>query len=265
MRSNNLSQAAQLARHALDQGHVHPLLFDLRGCWKKSNGLLKEALDDLQRAHALAPGSAKILCDLAECLNGLGRHKLAIMACGDALAIDDSLAAAWFHKAFAHQMLNQPDQARDCYRETIHRKPDMAAAHARLANIHALQGRNEEARAAAGRALALDACDVIAMTALARADIAQGRLADAERWVSRLIDSDDPDLKSIALGFLGDLRDAQNRTREAFEAYRAAGAFCRAAHTRRAPFGQESGSDQIRRVTRVLKVLPVQAWGAQLR
>lgn len=262
---NDLARAAQLAQHILGLGHVDARLFQILGRWKKSDGHLHDALADLQQAHALAPGSAKILCELAECLNALGRFRLAIMAASDALAIDDTLAAAWFHRAFAHQLLGQPDRARDCYCEAIRRDPGMAAAHAQIANIHVLQGRYDEARAAAGQALAHHPGDAIAMTAIARADIAQRHLVDAERHVSWLVDQDDAEIKAIALGLLGDLRDAQDRMAEAFEAYLSAGSLSHVAYARHAVFSQERGSDQIRRMTRVLAGLPAPGRGIALR
>ncbi|HXC54632.1 MAG TPA: tetratricopeptide repeat protein [Rhizomicrobium sp.] len=266
LRSGDVPLAGRLAQQALAGGLVHPLLFEARGRCRKQRGLLKDALDDLQRAHTLAPKSAAILCELAECLNGLGRHKMAILACGDALAIDEALPAAWFHKAIAHQLLNQPERACDCYLQTVRLKPDAAGAYARLANLSALQGRHAETRDFAERALALVPDDAVAVMALARADLAEDQFEDAERHLTWLVGNAEPDLKAIALGCLGDLRDAQGKTREAFEAYRDAGATFRAAHAARAgQFGSETGCEQVRRVTRAFETLPPQSWSASAR
>lgn len=130
--------AAQLARQAIDAGRVHPLFFESRGHWKGQCGLLKESLDDFRRAHALAPKSTRILCGLAAVLNALERPRLAILACGDALAIDPALAEAWFQKGRAHRRLGQLGRAGDCFMQAVRHDPDMAPAHAQLADLSAL-------------------------------------------------------------------------------------------------------------------------------
>jgi tetratricopeptide (TPR) repeat protein len=213
---------------------------------KRDNRLLL-ALADFDHALSAAPRHAALLCEIAECLNGLGRHRRALLASGEAIAIDGGLAMAWFHRAFAHQMLSQPDLAAAAYLEVIRRDPGVTAAHARLANLHALQGRYQDARGFAEHALAQDPANATALLALVRADMAQDRLDQAEARLFTLLSTDDPDLKAMALSFLGDLRDAQDRAPEAFQAYRDAGLLL--AQTQRARMqAQESGSAQLRRV-----------------
>ncbi|MEI9992647.1 MAG: tetratricopeptide repeat protein [Rhizomicrobium sp.] len=131
--AGDLDLAAQLAQRALDAGHTHPLLFESRGRCRLRRGQLKDALDDLQRAHALAPKSTRTLCALAECLNALGRPRMAVLACGDALTIDATLAGAWFQKGLAHRQLNQPERAEVCFRQAVRHDPALAPACAELA------------------------------------------------------------------------------------------------------------------------------------
>lgn len=207
------------------------------------------------------PQDAVSLARQADSLNALGHHRRALRAASAALAVAPDMAPAWFQAGLAQQMLNHPEEAVGCYLEALRREPQMTAAHARLANIHALQGRYREARAFAQHALALAPGDAGAVMALARADLGECRLDDAEPRLLWLADQDDPMLKSIALGFLGDLRDAQGRTGEAFAAYRNAGEVSRAS----LPSPRESGSAQVRRITRAIESLTAQAWGAPLQ
>ncbi|MEJ0026436.1 MAG: tetratricopeptide repeat protein [Rhizomicrobium sp.] len=133
--TGDLDRAAQLAQQALDAGEAHPLAFEGRGRWNLRRGQLKDALDDLQRAHALAPKSARILCGLAECLNAVGRPRMAILACGDALTIDAALADAWFQKGLAQLQLNRPERATNCFLEAVRHDPGLAPACAQLTRI----------------------------------------------------------------------------------------------------------------------------------
>lgn len=255
-------RAVLLARRALESGQVHPLLFETRGLWKLRQGQRKDALDDLQRAHALAPKSPRILCALAECLNALGRPRMAVLACGDALAIDATLAGAWFQKGHAHRQLNQPERASDCFLRAVGHDPSLAPAYSQLANLAALQGDTGKARLFAGHALAIAPGDPLAVMALARADLIDERFESAEARLNLLLSRiADPGVRSFALAGLGDVRHAQGRHAEAFDAYEAAAAA--AAQERHVmPFAEEPGREQLRRVTAILESIPPQTWTA---
>ncbi|MEI9994567.1 MAG: tetratricopeptide repeat protein [Rhizomicrobium sp.] len=129
--------AVALAQRAIESGYVHPRLFDLRGRWMRDRGRLREALDDLQRAHTLAPKTVSILVALAACLNDLGRHKQALLAAGDARAIDPACPGAWLQKGIAHRRLEQRDRARACFAEAVRLDPGMSDAKAQLAELGA--------------------------------------------------------------------------------------------------------------------------------
>ena len=264
-RENDLALAAQLAHRALEEGHLSPDLLRLRAQWRRQNGQLDGALEDLQQAHALLPNDPAILTAIAEVLNTLGRHRLAITAAGDALQVDGAHPTAWFQKAFAHQMVNEFDLARDAYLQAVRCKPDFGEAHARLANLSVLQGRTDEARQFADRALAYRPGDAGAMTALVRADLTDGRLDAAEgRLVAMLSDSRaPPTLRAGLLSLLGDLRDAQGCIDLAFDAYTEAGAIWRSIHEERfRRSGRETAIDQIVRVTSDINRLPPGTWRA---
>lgn len=260
--AGDIDGAAALAQRAIACGAVHARLFEVRGMSALRAGRFAQALDDLDRARSLAPKNAATLCRIAECLNAMGRPRMALLACGDALAIDGALTAAWFQKGHAHQQMNQPDRARDSFLRAVQCDPTLAAGFAQLANLAALQGQGERARDFARRALAIDPGEILAVVALARADLADARYDEAEPRLHWLIDNAaDPRIRAFALGGIGDIRDAEGRHGDAFRAYEEAGAA--AAHEHQAPaFSAEPAHAQVRRMIALVRSLPAQTWGA---
>lgn len=232
LRAGQTARATDLARQALDTGYCDPVLYNLRAHWKRQNGRVEEALADLVQANRLDPGSARILGEIADCLNALGRFGKALTAANDALALEPAWAPAWFHKGFAHQMLNDLDAARAAYLEALRLDPGMADAAARLAALASLTGAHDEVRKFAARAEQAQPGHPIAVIALVAADLAEGRFDSAEPKLDALLHDPRtvPLTRAIALSHLGDLRDAQGRTHEAFEAYCHSGAIWRSVY-----------------------------------
>jgi tetratricopeptide (TPR) repeat protein len=264
MRANQMEEASRLAQRALDGGLSHPILYSLRAWSRRRSGQLEGALEDLRAAQRLNPRSVNVLVGLADVLSALGRFGLAIAAANDALAIDRSAAAAWYQKGHAHQMINELDRAQDAFREAVRADPRMADALASLANLAALQGRHGEARDFAARVLALKPGDAMASAmaslALARADLAERRFDAAEpRLLALAAGAPDAETRAIALGYVGDARDAQDRIQDAFDAYRESGSAWHALHAPRiVPSGRETAREQILRLTREIAAL--QGW-----
>jgi tetratricopeptide (TPR) repeat protein len=260
MRAGNTGEAARLAERALGQGLSHPILYSLRAQARRRSGQLAAALEDLNTARRLNPRSVNVLVSLADLLAALGRYTQALAAANDALALDKSSPAALFQKGRAHQSLNALDRAAAAFREAVHLDPRAVDALSALANLAALQGRAAEARDHARRALALRPADAIAALAIIRADMAERRYDDAApRLQSLLTFATDPEIRAIALGYLGDVRDAQGDIEAAFAAYRDSGAAWRALHAPRVA-GQESARDQAMRLTAAIEALPSGSW-----
>jgi tetratricopeptide (TPR) repeat protein len=265
MRANDMPRAIELAGEALDAGHADPVLFNLRAYGNKNGGRLEEALADLQRAIAMAPGSAKALSEAADCLNRLGRNGEALAASTAAVAIDPLLAYAWFQKAFAHHMLNELDPAWTDYHRAIALNPQMADAFARLAALAISRGEVRDARLYADKALALRTGDPVTTLAHVDVDLAEGHLDEAEHRLLALLS--DPKavapVQESAIASLADLRDAQGRTAEAFAAYREAGTVWKASHRDRLERpGLDSVPDRLRAMTAAIEGLPPGRWGA---
>lgn len=253
-------RAMALARQALDAGHRHPMLLNLRGQSKKRGGDVAGALADLQQASALDPKSAVLLSEIAECLNWLGRIDEAMAAAGQALAIDRKLALAWYQKAIAHAALVEYAAARHAFQQSIRLDPKLADALAQFASLESGQGDHAAARRHADAALAMDPGNPIALVARAAADVAQGRLADAEKILQGMLSDRAvaPPMRAAAAAQMGDLRDAQGKPQPAFDAYResrrAWTGFFEPEIQRR--FG-EMGCDRVLRITSFVKTLPV--------
>ncbi|HJW42731.1 MAG TPA: sulfotransferase [Rhizomicrobium sp.] len=261
MRAGNMTEAARLATRALGGGMSHPILFTLRAGARRRDGDLGGALADLNAARKLNPRSANVLIGIADALNALGRHREAIAAARDALAIDRMLAAAWFQQGQAHQVLNELGAASAAFSEVVRIDPRQAEGWACLANLAALQGRNAEARSSGARSLSLEPGNATAKLALARADLAEGHQSEAEARLSELIASQRsaPELRAMALGYLGDIRDAQDHTAEAFEAYSQSGVLWLSLQEPRQS-GHESATAQAARLTAAVAALPSEGW-----
>ncbi len=222
MRSGQMPRAIDLACKALDAGHEDPVLYNLRAHGRRRDGRLDEALDDLRRANALDPRSARILSEMANCLNAMGRYRQAEKAAGEAIDRDASLAEAWFHRAFALEMLNELEPARQGYLEALRLDPRIADAPARLASLAELRGETDEARKFAEQSLAIQPRHPVATLMLANLDLGQGDLASAEARLRPVLS--DPNAQALvganALCCLADIRDAQGRYGEAFRIYR---------------------------------------------
>ncbi|HEY1631357.1 MAG TPA: tetratricopeptide repeat protein [Rhizomicrobium sp.] len=252
MRAGDLGRAIGLALRALDSGYADPVLFNLRAHWRKHNGRPTDALADLERALELDPRSPPILTGIADCLNTLGHHKKALAAADGALVLEPALAAAWYQKALAHQMLNDIDAAKAAYLEAVRHDPGMADALSRLAALCAQQGDSANARTYADRALVLRPGHDVAHLAHIALDLAEGRQEAAEARIQSLLANRQvaPLTRAIALSHLGDLRDRQRRADEAFAAYREAGHVWTSVYgTRFARPDQESVPQMLDRLT----------------
>ncbi|MGQ9836250.1 MAG: tetratricopeptide repeat protein [Thermoanaerobaculaceae bacterium] len=134
------------------------------GVAQRRLGLVQEALEAYGRALALAPGNPTVLTNLAALFRSLGREYEAQQA----------VRAANLAQASPHQLLVRGDL-------------EMAA------------GKIREAKKLYRRALRSNPTFVEAMVALAKAELAEGKLEAARRWISKAekLHPDHPQLKSL--------------------------------------------------------------------
>ncbi len=265
MAAGNTARASELARRAIDMGLDVPGLFVLRAGWHEQAGRYREACADYEHVLRTTPQDPVTLTALARCLAALGHFARAAAAARTALEADQAFAPAHYHLAFALEQLGQLDDARLTYEHAAALALTMPEAHARLAALAARRGDWASARAFAGHALALAPSDPVARFALIMADQAEGHFEQAEMR-ARAASADltlVPQARANAFSFLGDALDAQNRTAEAFQAYKRANVMLKALH--QAQFerpGVETGNRTVTRLAAEFARIDPSVWSS---
>jgi tetratricopeptide (TPR) repeat protein len=250
-RSGGLAAAGRLALLALSEGVDDPSVLNLAASVRYGERRFEEAVDLLQRARSMAPKDAHILNSLGVCLKALGRSQDSLEAYDCAIRVDPGLAAAHFNRGSLLDQLNDLKAARASYERAAELDRNYVEPLASLAWLDARAGIPASARALAGRALALSSGSVPARLALASAELQEGNFAGASAQLSEL--GRQPGLtavnRSIALGLLGDLKDAEGQPADAYAAYEASNAALKALNAPRfeGP-GIESPLDHVARL-----------------
>jgi len=224
VQADQLPRATELARDGLERGLVHPLLLHLRAHWLSDCERYGEALRDLEEAQRLAPDDPRIQNGVGECLVKDERFADAVDAFNRAIALWPEFPLAHQNRGFALESLGEHKLAEEAYRRAAALDSSFADPLARLAGLAAARADWNEARTFSMRALVLDASNAIANFAAAKADLADGRLDDAEARLQLVLADPTKDAleHASALKQLGDVLDAQKKSDEAFETYRAA-------------------------------------------
>jgi Flp pilus assembly protein TadD len=223
-----------------------------RAAMLSGQGRLVEALGDLHRARALAPGDPAVLVEIGRCLARLERPAEAIAAIDAALELDPAQPHVHYLKGWLLEQLGELDRATTAHEEAVRLQPRYGEPLASLASIAARRGESSKARMRAGQALALDEGQPTAAAALAMAELADGRFQAAEEVLRRLVGSTrlGPHARGVALGLLGDALDGQGRAADAFAAYEAENAASLALHAPR--FGAPGRGPVAAHVARLL-------------
>src|SRR5437762_4276123 len=217
---SDIARATEIAREALAQGEIHPLFLNLRAFWLEARGRDREALADLQRAHALEPEDAPASNALGLLLTKLDRTAEAVKAYDAAIASQPKFAAAHFNKGFALEALGELDKAREAYESAVTLDATPAEPFARLASLAVRRGDYIELQRNAAQALSRNPNEPITNLALAVAELEKGALPQAEERIVRLKQSGLSDVDSyFASGLLGDVRDRQGHFDDAFRFY----------------------------------------------
>ena len=235
IRTDNLLRAVEIARRGLDAGVIHPLLLHLRGHWLADQDRIGEALQDLGRAKELAPNEPRIPNEIGECLLKDDRFADAVTAFEQALALWPEFPLAHYNRGFALEALGELREAEESYRRAARLDPNYADPPARIGGLAAVRGDWSLARSFADHALVLEKDNVTAILTKARADIAEGATDRAGLSLQSVIADDrkHPLERANALSLLGDVRNAEGRTAEAFSCYETANARFREAYAPR--------------------------------
>jgi tetratricopeptide (TPR) repeat protein len=152
-KSGYSAEAASVYRELLSKEPHNVDLIHLLGNAALSRGNLSEAIELLQRAVNLAPGSAVIHCHIADAYTASGDIELAVEHYKRALAIDSLLAPASINLGHALCAAGQLEAAAISFRRALRLQPDSAELHASLARVLRDLGQCEAALVACEQAL----------------------------------------------------------------------------------------------------------------
>jgi len=221
--TGEIARASEMARAALDSGLINPMLLNLRAWWHEQQGNSAQALADLQLALSLDPRDLKVRNPLGILLGRLGRWKEAIAVMEETIRMAPDQAEAWFNLGWAREFTGELQEARRSFEQAAALDPLFAAPQAHLASLAYRRSDWAAAEELGGNALAIEPGQPVALTALAMTALARRDLAATEARLAQLGDLSrlEPTEAALAQTALGDLRDAQGRHAEAFAAYAA--------------------------------------------
>ncbi len=255
--------AADMARAALANGITHPMLLRARAYWLEQNNHLRDAVADLQRAIALAPGQATLHNALGVCMGKLGRWNDAAVEFETAVALSPRFIAAQYGLATALEGTGDMTGSEAVLRRVLELDPTNAEPLSDLASLAARRGHWEEARRLAEQALAADPTQHQAVTTLADVAIGIGELDNAASLIATaLADPAFPPVdRSIMLTLRGDLAHARGRYDEAFRDYADANAQRRRLFAEQyASPGRETAITFVQWLAEYLDRAPKEAW-----
>lgn len=221
LQASDTAGAIRLARAALSEGVVHPLLLNLRALAFEREGREQDALNDLLQARELAPQDPAIHNALGLAFARQNRLLEAVSAFEAAAAAKPDFAHAHFNAGWALEALGELDRARKAYEAALVLDPARAEILGRLASLAARRGDWNAVRDLAGRALAINRDQNDARLARATADIAESHFTDAETALKNMLSGGrgNAEERYHAFGALGDLYHRQDRFADAYTAY----------------------------------------------
>jgi tetratricopeptide (TPR) repeat protein len=217
----DIPRAVEMARAALADGLMHPLLLNLRSSFLSQQGKFTEALADLRQAMAIAPGDIFVRNAYGMLLSRLEQWDEALAVLRETAELMPDSALAQYSYGWALERTGEIDLARGQFEANIAVDPTFVRALPHLADFAQRRSDWNTARDYANRALAIDPNQYVARTILAIVAIAESNLDQAEMLLLPLIGrrADTPLDASLARRVLGDLRHAQGRYPQAFQAY----------------------------------------------
>jgi tetratricopeptide (TPR) repeat protein len=259
-------RAISLAAAALDQGLDEPLVLLLAAEGLEDEGRAGEAFDLIRQAVDLAPEQQEAWRRLGNALVRSGKVDEGLAAFRTALKIGPDMAPTLIAAGGASYRLGELTEADGYFRRAAKLAPGDAEPMAGLAAIASRQRRPAEARALAGRALALRPHMPTAEMAIARADLSEGLAEDARARMARLLDRSDlyDDVRVGALDLRSEALDLLGLTDEAFADYQARNAIVRRINAPR--IEREIGErrvDQARRLSGYFLAASPEHWRTQ--
>ena len=219
--ANEITRAVELARAALADGLVHPMLLNLRSYWWTQRGRQDMALADLRLAVSIAPADLFVRNALGILLGRMEKWPEAFPVLEETVSIAPNSAMAHYSLGWAYEATGELEKARHQFENAVALDPNFAKPLIHLSSLAYRRSDWNGSREFALRALALQPGEYVATTNLAIVAVAQGELDQAEALLRPLLgrQAETPLDASIARRTLGDLRHAQERYTQAFAAY----------------------------------------------
>ena len=167
-------RAIDIACMLLGRGHDHAVTFYLAAERLEKEGQWGQALELLEKAAAKEPNDAEPWRRIGEVLVRQGMMDDAIEAFELALEIDPAHYPTLIAAGATNYQLGHLASAESCYRRAASLMPDEDELISTLALVVARNGKSEEARELAERALSLSPSSIAAELALGRADLLEG-------------------------------------------------------------------------------------------
>lgn len=263
-RRGDIDAATTLAETALAGGLEHALLFNLVAARREAEGRFEDALQLLERAHALSPQDVGVRQALGLLLHRIERYAEALGHFDALVAAQPAFGPGQAARGLTLEALGDLRGAGSAYARALELQPDNLAALAGAASLQSRFGLHVQARDMAARVLAAAPGYPDAVMTLASADLAQGAPEAAEAALRELAADPraTPQQQALADGLLGDVLDAQGRAEEAFAAYHECNA--QLARTYRDRFGVgQSALGYARDLLEVTRQAPSGAWSAK--
>lgn len=233
LRQGDMKRATELALDALENGQQDALYLNLRAQLFEVHGRDREAMADLEAAHALAPRDTGVL----EALGLLRLRLVQVTGARDAfqrlVEVAPDYAHAHFCLGLAHAALGDAERAMACFKRADAMDPGRSQTLSRIASQAAVLGEWDEARRYAALALERNPRDFDAKFLIASADFHEGKTAAVLEQLRPL--ATDPALRPAeranASSVIGDALHADGDTDGAFQAYTDAGTLFVEAYT----------------------------------
>lgn len=260
----DVPRAVEMARAALASGLVHPLLLNLRASYWSQQGRLDDSLADLERAVQLAPTDLFVRNAYGMTLIHLERWAEAFRVLNETVAMAPDYGGAQYRLGFAHERTGDLDAARVCYEKAVELDPTFVMPLSHLADFAQRRSDWPAAKDYASRALGLEPNHYVARAILASVSIAENQLDQAELLLLPLIGRSEASPLDSAQGrrILGDLRHAQGRYSQAFQAYALGNKIKYDYYAKRHETPGTTGTDYCRWLADYFKVADPALWSA---
>ena len=263
-RAGDIEGATTLAETALAGGLEHPLPLNLVAGRREAEDRFEDALQLLQRAHALSPQDIGVRQALGLVLHRLERYAQALSHFDAVVAAQPGFAPGHGARGLTLEALGDIQAAQAAYDRALELQPGNFSAMSGAASLASRRGDHATARALAGQVLNAAPGYPDAVMTLASAELATGEAAAAEARLRELAADRriTPQQRALADGLLGDVLDAQGRAEAAFVAYRDCNQ--RLLETYRDRFGGgQSALAYVRELDEVVRQAPSGAWSAK--